>query len=389
MSNVALVRRTRRANTWAAVGGIAVVTASLAACGSSGEAASSGTGTTAGNASVSAAIEEFTQPLDAYPVPTEPVGDVSPVAGRTIFYIPISQQAPAFQVAAKALTAAAGTVGVDVQVCDGKGTPTDISACINRATSSQAGVIIADAIEYGLAGNAFDAAQAAGIPVIISNQLPDEAHPASDTLTYVLPGGSRMDEALATWITADSGGDAQVIINMSTDGRSPAEYVAAGQAVYDDSCPDCEVTINELSASSASLIPSSMSSALLQHPDVGYVESQFEQYLQAVQSGVQQTSRTGIKVVTGAATLNSVKAVQGGTLAAAAGQASAFQGWVDMDAALRLMLGTDVPEYTIPVRLFTQDTMDDVEVTQEANDSGAWFGPTTFPEEFQTLWGIG
>jgi len=394
MSNAALVRRIRRAHTWAAVGSIAVVAASLTACGSSEEAgssdtATSGAATSEGSDSASADLEQYTQPLDAYPVPTEPVGDVSSLAGKTIFYIPISQQAPAFQVAAKALTAAADTVGVDVQVCDGKGTPTDISACINRATSSQAGVIVADAIEYGLAGNAFDAAQAAGIPVIISNQLPDDEHPASDTLTYILPGGTRMDEALATWITADSGGDAQVIINMSTDGRSPAAYVAAAQDVYDESCPDCKVVINEISASSASLIPSSMSSALLQNPDVTYVESQFEQYVQAVQSGIQQTSRTGIKVVTGAATLNSVKAVEAGSLAAAAGQASAFQGWVDMDAALRLMLGTDVPDYTIPVRLFTQDTMDDVELTQEANESGAWFGPTTFPEDFQAVWGNG
>lgn len=55
---------------------------------------------------------------------------------------------------------------------------------------------------------------------------------------------------------------------------------------------------------------------------------------------------------------------------------------------MRLMLGTDVPEYTIPVRLFTRDTIGSVELTSDAEQSGVWFGPVTFRDDFKKLWGV-
>jgi len=387
MSNAALVRPARRTRAVTAAGSIAAIAVSLAACGSSDDS-SAAEGSAGSSSTASSALAQYTQPLDSYPVPTESIGDVSSLAGRTIYYIPITQQSPQFAVTQKGVEAAASAVGMTVQTCDGKGTPTDISACLSQATDAKVGAIVTDAIAYGLASNALDAAQAAGIPVIISNQVVDDAHPVSSTLDYVAAGGSAMEEALATWVTADSGGDAHVLFNLSTDGPSPAVFQAAGQKIYDDSCSGCDVTINKVSTSSFSQIPSSTSAALLQHPDVNYVESQFEQYAQAVQSGIQQTSRSDIKLVVGAAELGGIKQVQSGAFAAAAAQAAAFQGWVDVDAAMRLMLGSEVPEYTIPVRLFTEDTMDDVSLTDEAQQSGEWFGPTTFTDDFEKLWGV-
>jgi len=392
MSNEAPLRRIRRAHTWAAVGSVAVVAATLTACGSSDDAGdASGSSSSAGgsDSALAADLAAFTKPLDAYPVPTDPISDVGSLKGKTVYYIPITQQSVQFNVTQKGLEAAGDAVGITVQTCDGKGTPTDIGACIGQATDAGAGAIITDAIAYGLAANGLDAAQAAGIPVIISNQVVDDAHPASATLDYVAAGGSQMEEALASWVIQDSGGKAQVLMDMSTDGPSPAVFAAAGQKVYDENCPDCDVTVNNVSTSSFSQIPSSTSAALLQNPDVDYVEAQFEQYAQAVQAGIQQTSRTDVKVIAGAAELGGIKQVESGSLAAAAAQAAAFQGWVDMDAAMRLMLGVDVPEYTIPVRLFTQDTMDDVQLTDEAQQSGEWFGPATYTDDFQKVWGIG
>jgi len=392
MSNEALVRRVRRTHTWAAVGTIAVVAATLSGCGGSdddGAAADSSASTGGGDSAQSADLAAYTKPLDAYPVPTDPIDGVAALAGKTIYYVPITLQSVQFNVTQKGLEAAAESVGITVQTCDGKGTPTDIGACIGQATDAKAGAIVTDAIAYGLAANALDAAQAAGIPVIISNQEVDEAHPASPTLDYVAAGGAAMEEALASWVIQDSGGKGQVLVDMSTDGPSPAVYQAAGQKVYDDSCPDCTVTINEVSTSSFAQIPSSTSAALLKDPDINYVEAQFAQYAQAAQAAVQQTSRTDVKLVAGAGELGAIKQVDSGALAAVSAQAAAFQGWIDMDAALRLMVGADVPEYTIPVRLFTKDTMDDVDLTDEAQQSGEWFGPATFTDDFEKIWGIG
>jgi len=389
MSSTPFTADWRRARSWAAVGAIALLATSLSACGSDSDGATSGASSSAGDASsaLAADVAALSKPADSYPVPTDAVGDISSVAGRTIYYVPVTLQAPQFSITLKALTAAAGAAGLKVQTCDGKGTPTDISACISQATKAKAGAIVTDAIPYGMAANAFAAAGSAKIPVIISNQIPDDAHPAADGLAYIgQDGGVNEEIALAKWTILDSGKKAQVLINQTSDGPSPAKFVAAGEEVYKSECPDCKTTINPVTSSNFNLVPSSTSAALLKDPNITYVESQFEQFLQPTTAGVQQTSRNNIKITTGAAQLSSVKAVQNGSIAVAAGQASAYQGWVDIDAVLRMMLGKTLPEYSIPVRLFTKDSGD--EATETAQDSGAWYGPTTFTDDFKKLWGL-
>lgn len=383
------LNRSTRARTLAALGAIAVVATGASACsGASGSTDTSSSAASGSNSALAAEVATLEKPLDAYPVPTEAIGDVGSLKGKTVYYIPITQQSPQFAVTQTALQAALKTVGINVQVCDGKGTPTDVSACVTQATQAKAGTIITDAIPYTIAANAFDAAQAAGIPVIISNQISDDSHPKSKTLDYIPAGGTEMQVALAKWITLDSDGKGQVLINQSTDGPSPIAFVAEGKKTFTADCPDCTVTINEISSANFSLIPSSTSSALLKDPNITYVESQFEQYLQATQTGTQQAGRTDIKMTTGAAQLSGLQAVANGGVAAAAAQASAYQGWVDADAAMRLMLGRDVPDYTIPVRLFTKDSLDGVTLTEDAQASGEWFGPTTFTDDFTKLWGV-
>jgi ribose transport system substrate-binding protein len=384
MSSSRPVRRRGRVRHWAPIGTAAIVALSIAGC-SSGPGSASGSDTPALTGDVAA----LDQPLASYPVPKDAINDVPSLKGTTLYYIPITLQSPQFGATQKAVAAAAEAAGLKVQVCDGKGTPTDINACVAQATSAKAGAIITDAIPYGLAAGSFEAAQKAGIPVILNSQIEDDEHPASATLAYIgTNAGTDQQIALAQWVIGDSGANADVLINQTTDGPSPIAYVAAGKKVYDSDCPDCTVTVNEVSSANFSLVPSSTSAALLKNPNVNYVESQFEQFLQPTQAGIQSTAKTGIKVITGSVGLSGLKAVEGGEVAAASGQATTYQAWVDVDAALRMMLGSQAPSYDIPVRLFTHDSVADLELTDDAWVSGEWFGPTTFTGDFTKLWGV-
>ncbi|MEF2978500.1 sugar ABC transporter substrate-binding protein [Subtercola sp. YIM 133946] len=372
-------------------GVIAVSAVALTGC--SGDTGSTTGASASGNAGASsalaAAVSLSEQPLAAYPVPTDPIANVSSLSGKTVFYIPISLQAPAFTVTGTGLTAGLNAAGIQVQVCDGKGTPTDIGSCLTQATLAGAAVIVTDAISYDLASNAFDAARAADIPVIISNQSADPAHPDTPKLVTIPGTGVALETALSQWFALDSNGSGSMLINQNADGPSPAAYVTQAQAATRSDCPACTVTINPVSASSFSLVPSSTSSALLQNPSIGYVESQYDQFLQPTQAGTQQAGRTDIKGMTGAAGLGSLQALASGNfLYAAAAPALAFQGWVDADASIRLMLAVPVPDYSIPVRLFTRDTIGSITVSDAAQQSGEWFGATTFTDDFRRLWGL-
>ncbi|GAA2697573.1 sugar ABC transporter substrate-binding protein [Actinoplanes palleronii] len=365
----------------------------LAACSSGSGGDSAGTGSSAGSSPLAAKVAELEQAGTTYPVPTGSISGVDAVKGTTVYYIPITQQAPQFAVTQAALTAAFGKAGVHLQVCNGDAKPTAIAACLSQATTAGAGAIITDAIPYVLAANAFDAAIQAGIPVLNTNQIADSTHPAAAKLGYIHAAGSAQMVAVADWIINDSGGTANVVINQSTDGPSPVAFVAAAKAEFAAQCPGCTVAINEISSANFALIPSSTSSALLKNPNATYVVSEFDQYLQPTLGGVQQAGKiASVKGLSGAAQLSGLKMMASKNfLYASVGQASAYQGWADADAVLRMMTGTagdKLPEYTVPIRLFTRDNIGSVALTAEAEASGEWFGPSDYTGTFLALWGL-
>ena len=388
MTSSRLHGRARRTRPLVALGAAAVLTVSVAGCGSS-DSGSGSSGSGSGSAESSAAVKKLDQPLDSYSLPTEPVGDISAFKGKTIYYIPVTLQSPQFAATQKVITNAAEAAGLKVQVCDGKGTPTDINGCVSQAVSANAAAIVTDAIAYGLASGSLDAAQKAKVPVVINSQVADKDHPASSTLAYVGENaGSDQQKALAEWTIADSGGKADVLINQVTDGPSPAAFVKAGKKVFSAKCPDCKVSVNGVSSANFSLVPSSTSAALLKDPNVKYVQSQFEQFLQPTTAGISAASKTGLKVIAGAAELSSLKALKSGQIQAAAGQAASYQAWADIDAVLRMLTGKQAPDYDIPVRLFTQSSVSKLDVSEKALESGAWFGPTSYTDDFKKLWGV-
>jgi ribose transport system substrate-binding protein len=364
----------------------------LAAC-SSGSSGGSSSSATASAGPLATKVAQLEQAGAGYPVPTAPISGVTGLSGKTVYYIPITQQSPQFAVTQAALSSAFGKVGVKLQVCNGNATPTGISACLSQATQAKAGAIITDAIPYVIAANAFDAAIAAGIPVLNTNQTPDNAHPAAAKLGYIYAAGTAQMVAVADWIINDSQGKANVVINQSTDGPSPVAFVTAAKDEFTKQCPGCTVTVNAISSANFSLIPASTSSALLKNPNAKYVVSEFDQYLQPTLGGVQQAGKiTAVKGVSGAAQLAGLQMLKNKNfLYASVGQASAYQGWADADAVLRMMTGTTgdkLPEYTIPIRLFTRDNIGSVPLTSAAEASGEWFGPTDYTTSFVKLWGL-
>src|SRR5579875_2832174 len=98
------VRARRRARTLAAAGAAAALATVLAACGSGSSSGGASSLPAATQSSLSAAVTKLEQPLPAYPVPTQPISNVRSLAGRTLYYIPITQQSPQFAVTQKTLT---------------------------------------------------------------------------------------------------------------------------------------------------------------------------------------------------------------------------------------------------------------------------------------------
>lgn len=370
--------------------GIAAGALALAGCSGGGGTPAptdgGGENTPSGGSALATKVADFQKPLDSYTMPTEAIKDANALKGKTIYYIPITTQAPQFALTAKVMEEAATTVGAKLQVCNGEGTPSTISQCIDGATNdATTGVIVLDGFFIGMAANSAMAAQAAGIPVISSNQdiLPD--FPANKTLGYVKAPGAAMFTEVSSWISLDSGGTANQLVLSSQDGPIQKTFIEKSLPEIKADCPDCKITILEVSSANFSQVASDLASKLLQDPTINYVQAQFAQYLPVV---LPVTADKQIKVGTGASTLGALQAVDSGQVAAASGQSATFGSWALVDTALRMANGQAVFDYVIPTRLFTADNIKDVKLTEAAEATGEWYGPTTFPADFKKLWGV-
>jgi ribose transport system substrate-binding protein len=366
--------------------------ATLAACGSGGGSDNSNAGSSPShhsNSQLKQDVDAFMKPRKKFPVPKHAVKNVSSISGHTIYYVPITQRAPQFATTRVGIKAAAKKVGAKVHVCDGGGTPTGVSSCVKQATKAHAAGIALDGLPYGMAADAIDAAQKAGIHVVLSNQPPEDKYPANKHFAYVGTAGAPQMIALGEWIALQADGKANILFNQSTDGPGQVSYVKAARKKLKTVCPDCTVNVYQISSASFDKIHSATSSALLKNPNTQYIVSEFAEYLQPTKQGVQQASTSGkVKLTTGASALSTLKQLKkDNSLVAASAQAAGYQGWIDLDALLRLRAGQDVPKYKVPVRLFTKDTIDDVDLTSKAETTSAWFGPTSYSDQFEKLWG--
>src|SRR5580692_10656178 len=273
----------------------------VAGCGSSSNNSSSsstsspGSATPAGVATAQQQVAALSATTASYPVPAGNVAGVQKLKGETVYYIPLVQQIPGFVVTAATMKTALAKVGLNLQVCNGEAQPSAIAACVAQATGAGAAGIVLDSIPFGMAENALNSAKAKGIPVIIADQYPPAGNVNTDAVSYV-PGVVDQPSQIAWWMIADSQGKANAIIAEEADSQSSVQYVVNSESVYKQLCPDCTITVKQITEATNTLIASATSSNLLAHPEASYYYTEFEDSLQPTIQGIQQSNKTGISL---------------------------------------------------------------------------------------------
>jgi ribose transport system substrate-binding protein len=390
---------------WLVPGTALAAAALLAACSSS---SSSTTGSTSGTSSegtsasatspadagvalAQATVTKLEATTNSYPVPTASVPGVPKLRGRTVFYIPLLQDVPTFAVAAQTMKAALTRAGLKLQVCDGQAQPTAVAACVQQAVGADAAGIVLDAIPYGMAYSALNAAVAKGVPVLVADQVPQPAStPNTDHVSY-LPGAQDQASQIAWWTIADSNGKANGIIAEEIDNPSSIAAVTDSLAIYKKYCPACVITVKQISASTTALEAAAASSNLQTHPDATYYYTEFEDSLQPTIQGIQQDGKaSAISLSVGAGTVNGLGLLKSGPLVKAVVVVDeAYEGWALTDQVLRMAAGIAPVQETIPTRLFTEQNIGTIQSTTADQASGVWFGNTSFEGDFAKLWGVG
>ena len=394
-----------RSKRWIAPVAVLAATAVMAGCSSSssssGSAPSSSAPSTSATASATTAASSGVAKADAmvaqlsavtakYPVPTTPVSGVSALKGKTVYYVPLVAAIPGFAATAVALKGSLAKAGLKLQVCDGQGNPSAIAACVGQATGAGAAGIILDAVPYGMAENALNGAKAKGIPIIIADQYPPAASTVNtDAVTYV-PGVVDQPSQIAWWTIADSKGSANAIIAQEVDSPSSKQYVTNSLSIYSQYCPGCKITLKTITASTNSLLASATSANILANPNATYYYTEFEDSLQPTIQGIQQSARTGISLSVAGGSTDGLGLLKSGSsvVKAVVTVDEAYAAWALTDEILRLATKNPPVAETYVSRLFTTQNIGTIQVTPAAENSGAWFGDTSYQSEFAQLWGV-
>lgn len=378
----------------AAVLAIALITDGCGGAGPRGNAASSLSGVQVANAK--AIVATLQRPVDSFPAPG-PAIDAASLAGKSVWYVPISISTPVFAVADEALHVALSKVGVHLHTCSGNADPSATAACIEQAIASGAAGIVVDGIPVAMAAHAFSAAESHHVPVLIVDQLPPAAgQPGAvkghggDALAYTLEQDTEIVRDEADYTVAAAGGDTSVLMMPFTDSPSTLAWDRAAVSELRGLCPGCQMATQKVGLANLQLVASQTSSALLAHPDVSYVLPEFDAVLQEVEQGIQQAGYASkVRVVTAAGDLDGLQMVKAGRLAADVGQDFPYEGWADADEILRMMLGRPIVEEHVPIRLFDAGNIGALTLTSAAEDSGQWYGTSAYTRMFEGLWGVG
>jgi ribose transport system substrate-binding protein len=394
---------THRWKRWLAPGAAITAAAVLAACSSSSSstgsaaasssapASSSASSASTASAGVTKAQQMVTQ-LEAttasYPVPTASISGVSALKGKTVYYIPLVQFIPGFVVTAATMKTALAKAGVNLQVCNGNGVPSTVASCVQQATGAGAAGIITDALPYGMAENAFNAAKAKGIPIVIADQIAPSDAANTDALTYV-PGVVDQPSQVAWWMIANSDGKANAILAQESDSPSSIAYVQDSLSIYKQYCPGCTITVKNITATTNSQLASDTSSNLLTNPNATYYYTEFEDSLDSTVQGIQQSSKSDISLSVAGGTVDGLGRLKGNSMVKAVVVVDqAYAGWALSDEILRMATKSAPVTETFPSRLFTSQNIGSIQVTTADQASGAWFGNSSYQAAFEQLWGV-
>ncbi|WP_158437746.1 sugar ABC transporter substrate-binding protein [Naasia lichenicola] len=378
-----MTRRARRAITTMAA--VAAIATTLAGCSAAGEAAP-------GSTADGTAAAEIAQPAGYETVPAPgPAIDVSTLAGATVYWIPITSQAPVFSIEQAAATEAFAAAGVKLQLCDGEANPASVAKCTTQAVSAGAAGIIATSIPPEFAQQSFGAAVTAGVPVLFVNTKDATTPTEWGDLAAALPANFTVQAKVNTdLIIADSKKAAHVLVIGVTDSSVTTSVYESITAQYASDCPDCVVSSVEVGSTTLSNLSSQVSAALVKDPAISYVQVEFDSFAAPVVQAIRQLNKSSsIKVVSMLGQLDGMKRIADGSGFADTTYSLAALGWNEADVMLRMMLGVDpaIDGHKTPIKTYTSANISSADLTEAAWKSGEWSSDDDFRSMYTMLWG--
>ncbi len=394
---VPLIKK-RGSTRLAAIAIAAAATMVFAGCsGTTGTTPGDTGGDSSNSASVAAAIKaaearfaEAQKPITEFTAPG-PDFSVDGLAGKTVWYVVLDYSIPFFHVVGDVMKSALAKAGVGMTVCDGKGNPSSISQCMLQAIGAKAGAIIADGPSPAIIGSQMAEAKAAGIPVIIGDNLdPDSPIPAGAS-AVVANAASDEGKLFGDALLALGQGKANILV-VSTLDVAQGELLAKGPVdAVKSVCPKCTAEVVNIPIAKWSTdLQATVQAKLVANPEINYLVVNFDSMTPFIRPAL---AGKDIKIITQNANVAQMKDLAAGKdVVVDIGSDMGWQGWAFADQSLRLMAGQDPVVQKIPLRVFTKDNVQDLTLDAATAGTQEWYGgpelETLMTQGFLKMWGL-
>jgi ribose transport system substrate-binding protein len=383
-------RQLLRAGLYTA-GGLAVGGGLLAGC----SAGVSGSAKASTNGPVAASIQQAKSRLEAArAVPTfiapGPAFDTSSVKGKKLFYLAITFNVQIVQDLYNGVKEGASAVGMSAVPFDAKGDPSLYIAGFEQAINQNVDCVILESIANGLVSGPMKRAQDAGIKVIMINEVrqsgPNIPRP-DGYVAFDYVGGALLD---ADWVLVDSGGRDINLVVFHAESEQHMNMANAIKKRIEDNCTGtCKVKLEQVNyADFATRLPGLTQSLVTSDPKINYMIPVIDGMTLNILPGLRQAnamSRVKIASYNGTqSVMNLLKTKQ--AVGADAGGPHAWEGWLDVDTALRVMTGHPVPDVVRPPnRLFDAQNVGSINID---GSEATWYDTDRVKQQFRTLWGV-
>jgi ribose transport system substrate-binding protein len=381
------------------VGGVALglpaFASVIAACGSDKAAAPSNQ---SGGSASSSSLAEVKSALDAargipkFTAPG-PAIDISGVAGKTVFYLPLLMGVPIVQTWWRGVQEASAAAGLKAVNFDPKGQSNEMVRGMEQAINQKVGCIIIDSIESKALAEQIRKAKAAGIKVLVVNERNEsKGGPAlaevDGTVSLDYAGAGKLE---ADWVIDDSKGAAKVAVFKLPNAPAHDDMEETIRGELTKYCSgQCDVlTVEEVGAPEwATRLPVLARSVLTKFPDLNYMIPVVDAMALSMVPAIKQAGAADkVKIATFNGTPAVEKLVEAGDVVGAdIGGANVWESWAYIDQALRVMTEMEPVDQKVPLRMIDRSNIGDIQIDEP--DQRGWYGTDAAIAGYKQLWGV-
>src|SRR5262245_23796471 len=366
---------------------VAISASAIAACGSSSDSSGSSNTNSGGAASkTSSAPAPRTTPPAQIKI-TQPLS-AAPAKGKTFFWLQC--ELPICGKITNGVKDAVSAAGWNYESLVFKAA--DPGAGLESAIQRKPDAIGITGIPSAAVAAQLKQAAAAGIPVVTCSPGPEKPSPTTYRAicsTTTAPDGQN----LALWAIKDSGGKANIVSVTVPSFPSLATTVNGTKETVAKYCPDCSsdalnVTVDDLGGGQ---VASKLVAYLQSHPKVNYVLFTFADLAAGVPEALKAAGLSDkVKLIGNGGSDAQFKAVDGGAKEAWGAFPSPYEGWVMVDAAIRLVDQGKVPSgYQSQIDSNPTYIVDSTSGAKQLAPSYDWPGPNNYQDQFKQLWKLG